>query len=202
MVADSLQWPLGIDIRRVVDARKAKAEKPQKFRAIALDIRQGFEVVGVDLLPQRSDFPLYVFAHFAVVDANAPLGVGGGICIETAGEEAVHLLDAAFVAALFLHHLVEQRDVERHDGDGGTRLGHHGLVDGDVGTAASGLQKFVERLGRLFQMILGLADGPVAIDRVGNFRADVGIGDGANAVGEHARFVEVHRSTSASLPRP
>ena len=82
------------------------------------------------------------------------------------------------------------RLVERYDGDGGTRLGHHGLVDGDVGTAASRLQIFVEGLGRLFQMILGVADGPVAIDWVGNFRADVGVSDRANAVGEHARFVE------------
>ena len=39
-------------------------------------------------------------------------------------------------------------------------------------------------------MILGLADGPVAIDRVGNFRADISVGDGASAVGEHTRFVE------------
>ena len=119
-----------------------------------------------------------------------PFGVGGGICIEAIGEEAVHLLYAAFVAALFLHHLVQQRDVERHDGNGGARLGHHGLVDGDVGAAALSLQIFVESLGRLFQMIFGVADGPVAIDRVGNFRADVGISDRANAVGEHARFVE------------
>ena len=119
-----------------------------------------------------------------------PFGVGGGVCIEAAGEEAVHLLDAAFVATLFLHHLVQQRDVERHDGDGSARLGHHGLIDRDVGTAALSLQIFVEGLGRLFQMILGVADGPVAIDWMGNFRADVGISDRANAVGEHARFGE------------
>ena len=102
------------------------------------------------MLPQRRDFPLHILAHFAVVNADAPLGVGGGICIEAIGEEAVHLLDAALVAAFFLHHLVQQRDIERHDGDGGTRLGHHGLVDGDVGTAAFGLQMVVERLGCLF----------------------------------------------------
>ena len=39
-------------------------------------------------------------------------------------------------------------------------------------------------------MVLGLADGPIAIDRVSNLRADIGVSDRANAVGEHTRLVE------------
>ena len=39
-------------------------------------------------------------------------------------------------------------------------------------------------------MILGTADGAVAIDRMGDRGADIGVSDGAHAVGEHVRFVE------------
>ncbi len=69
-----------------------------------------------------------------IVDADAAFVVELRRCavVEALGEEALDLLDAAFVQAFLLHDPVEQRNVERHHGDGGTGLGDQRLVDRDV----------------------------------------------------------------------
>ena len=90
------------------------------------------------------------------------------------------------MAARVLHDLIEQRNVERHDRDGGTGLGDQRLVHGDPGLAAERREFAVERALDAFEVLLGLADGAVLVDRPGEFRADVGIGEGMRARGEQS----------------
>src|SRR5690606_3394113 len=122
-------------------------------------------------------------AHLPIVDADAPALVqartaGGG---EVVGEKALDLLDAAFVQPFVLHHAVEQRNVERHHGNGRAGLGDQRFVDGNDGGARA--VALVHAGGGLLEVFLGPSNGAVGVDGEGQFRSDVGVGDGLRPLG-------------------
>ena len=92
------------------------------------------------------------------------------------------------MGAVGFHHLVEQRDVERDDGDGGAGLGDEGLVDGNPGLAVERGQLFIEDFLNALQVFLGLADRAVFVNRPGDRGSDIGVGNGADAIGEDTGF--------------
>jgi len=139
-----------------------------------------------------NDGLLDVGRHLPVVDAHASLvvEVEGVAVVHLLLEETLDLLDAAFVRALGLHDLEEQRHVERDHGDGRAGLGDDRLVDGHEGAAAMQLHQVVDLAAGAFEVLLGLADGAVLIDRPGHLRSDVGVGDRLAAFLEDAGAVE------------
>ena len=82
--------------------------------------------------PDLFDGVLDVGTHFEVVHAEASGGIRRGrgaiSAVKLVGEEAVDLLDAAFVHAFFRHDFEEDGEVERHDGNGRTGLGDDCLL--------------------------------------------------------------------------
>lgn len=62
-------------------------------------------------------------------------------------EEVVHLFDGVLVGALGFHDLVEQRNVERHHGDGRAGLGDEDFVLGNPGFAAERGEFFITAWG-------------------------------------------------------
>ena len=152
-------------------------------------VAAGDEILGVDGLPDLGHGGLDLGAHLAVVDADAAVGVdlGGLAGGEVIGEQAHDLLDGALMGAVGLHDLVEDRGVERHHRNGGAGLGDQGLVDADPGaTADAGGEFGVELQRRCFEVVLGGADGALAVDGVGDLGADVAVGDRAEALGQQA----------------
>ena len=135
---------------------------------------------------RRVDLFLHVGAHFPVVQADAPLRIQGGraAVVQEIAEQAQLLLQAGLVKPPSLHHLVEHRDVQGHRRDHGAGPGDQGLVDRNQGPAAGGGQLAVQLARRGLQVLLGLADGPVPIDRGGEGRADVGEGHGERVPGQ------------------
>ena len=115
------------------------------------------------------------------------VGRHGRAGVKAFGKQAFHLLDAAFVGALFLHDLEQHGQVQRDNGDDGAGACHQALVHGHVGFALEGCLEFgVEFLGGLFQVLLGATDGAVAVDGVGKARSDVGVGYRLYAFGKDA----------------
>ncbi len=98
----------------------------------------------------------------------------------------VQLLDAAFVGALFLHHLEQQRQVERHGRNGRAGLGDHGLQHRHARVAADFRQLFAQAQHLGVQVLLGRTDRAVPVDCLGDLFAHVGEGRGGAAVGQHA----------------
>ena len=140
------------------------------------------------------DFFLDLGIHFPVVDADEVVFVGGNGAtgVEAFGKQAFHLFDTAFVAALFLHDLEQNGQVQRDDGDDRTGTGYQALVHGHVGFALEACLEFgVEFLGGLFQVLLGATDGTVTVDSVGKAGADVGVGHCLDAFVQHARGGEL-----------
>ena len=119
------------------------------------------------------------------MDATGFVKRRGGVVVEARREEALHLLDAAFVKVFRLHDFVDDRNVERHDRDGGAGLRDEGFVDGNDGASvAMRLERGVEFLGGAVEVVFRHADGAVFVDGPGDFGADVGVGDGGRAGGE------------------
>ena len=170
----------------VVDAVDAEAEEFEEFALVACEVGVGGEFLGGDFVPDLEDGGLDVFLHFPVVDADPAFfvelrAVGGAVVV---GKEALDLLDGAFVVALFFHHFVEDGDVEGNDGDGGAGLGDEGFVDGDEGGLFAKL--LVHGYSGLFEVFFGAANGAVGVDVPGDFGPNVGVGYGAEVVGEDA----------------
>ncbi len=129
--------------------------------------------------------------QFLVVGAQAAVGVQVRFgAVEALAEQAVDLFDAAFVGALFLHHLEQQRQVQRHHRDGRAGLGDYGLQHGDAGVATGGGEFLADAEDLLVQVLLGGADGAVPVQVVGDLFAQVGEGGGLGAVGQHAGFLQ------------
>ncbi|OQB93388.1 MAG: hypothetical protein BWX86_01671 [Verrucomicrobia bacterium ADurb.Bin122] len=106
-------------------------------------------------------------------------------------EEAVDLLNAAFVQALLLHDPVKDRDVERDDRDRRAGLGDEGLVDRDESAAvAVGLEHRVDAAAGALEVVFGHADGAVLVNRPGDVGPDVGVGDGGGAGGDEVGVFE------------
>ena len=89
-----------------------------------------------------------------------------------------------------LHDAEQQRDIEGHHRYHRAGPGDQRLVDRDEGFAADTRQVVVQLNGGLLQMLLGRADSARPVDRVGDFGADVGIGDGLRSVGQDSGFLE------------
>ncbi len=184
---------MGIDVFVVVDTGDAEAEEFQEFGAVTGDVGEGGEVFRGDLRPEGGDVGLDVGLHLPVVDADAAGFVEGEATatIHLRAEEAVDLLDAAFVVTLGFHDLVEDRDVEGDDGDRGARLGDEGFVDGDEGASvAVDAEGGVDGFGGAFEVVFGEADGAVFVDGPGDGRSDVAVGDGGGAGSEELGLVE------------
>ena len=156
------------------------------------DVREALEVFGVHRIPQGTHFSLNILPHFPVVEAHQPFGVPQGAAgsVDFGREHAVHLLDASFMKALFLHHSVEQRDVEGHNGYHRAGPGNQGFVHRNECFAADAFEFGVQFAGTAFEMLLGGADGARTVNGVGYFGADVGVGDGFRALGEEIRIQE------------
>ena len=101
-------------------------------------------------------------------------------------EQAVDLFDRAFVDALGLHDLEDHRHIERNHRNGGAGLGDHRLHHAHVRTQATRLMAIAKLVRRAIDMLLGLAQRAVPVDRPGDRGTDVAIGDGGRVVGQHA----------------
>lgn len=102
--------------------------------------------------PELFNVGLYGRFHFPVVDADAAGFVESEVTliIKTISKEAIHLFDAAFVSAFFLHDFVEKRNVEGDDGDCRACLGDESFVDGNEGVAIFVGEHLGDVFGRLF----------------------------------------------------
>ena len=109
---------------------------------------------------------------------------------EAFGEEAVDLLDAAFVEALCLHHFVEQRNVERHDGDRAAGLRDERLVHAHPCVALVLCELRADAIRSLFEVLLRAADRAIAINRPREVRPDVAVGRRDHTRREHASGIE------------
>ncbi|QNM59015.1 hypothetical protein XHV734_0152 [Xanthomonas hortorum pv. vitians] len=153
-------------------------------------IGEGEQVLGGDLWPQRLAGVLHVVAQFPVVQAQAIFVVHLGrlavFAVQALAEQAVQLVDGAFVQALFLHDLVDHGDVQRHHRNRRAGLGDHRLEHRHVGSAAVLAQARIQALRGVVQIHLGLAQCAVPVDRPGDLGADIAEGHAARAIGEHA----------------
>src|SRR5581483_8367904 len=156
------------------------------------NVRQGAEIFGHDLRPDLSNLRLNFRLHLQVIDPDASglVELQAAPAVELGGKEPVHLFDAALMRAARLHDFVEHRNIERHHRNGGAGLGDQRLVDGDEGAAAVELEQSVDAPGGALQVVFGHANRAVFIDRPGDVRADVTVGDGGGAGGEKLGIVE------------
>ena len=97
----------------------------------------------------------------------------------------VQLLDAAFMGALFLHHLEQQRQVQRHGRNGRAGLGDHGLQHRHARIATDLCQLLAQAQHLGVQVLLGGTDRAIPVDGLGDLFAHVGEGGGGAAVGQH-----------------
>ena len=124
-----------------------------------------------------------------VIHADQPVAIGYHPLgpVHLVGKQAAHLLDAALVHPVLLHHPHQQAQVDGQHGDIGARLGHQRLADADPGVAAKLGQLQVDRLGGAVQVLLGVAYGAVPIEGIGGCGANIGVGHrlypGSQAVG-------------------
>jgi len=91
----------GIGLGIVIDARQAEAKELEELALVAVEIGHLMEILRGDLIPGFSDGRLDFRSHLPIVDPDAALAVelrraSSG---ELGGEEALDLLDAAFVRA-------------------------------------------------------------------------------------------------------
>ena len=94
------------------------------------------------------------------------------------------------MAAARLHHLEQDRQVDRHRGNGGAGLGHHGLEHGHPGVTALCREPLANADHAPVQVLLGRTDGAVPVDVPGHLLADVGVGRGLRALGQHAGLIQ------------
>ena len=152
------------------------------------------QVLAGHLRPQRLGLCLHLGLQLPIVQAQAVLVVGRGRgavgAVHAVAEQAVQLLDGAFMQAQFLHHLEHDADVQRHHRDGRTGLRHHRFQHRHIRGAAGLPQARVQALRGLVQVHLGAPQCAVPVDRPGDVGADVAEGHRARAVGQHASLVQ------------
>ena len=110
--------------------------------------------------------------------------------IQRIAKQAVDLLDAALVHAALFHHLEQDRQVDRHGGNGGAGLGDHRLEHRHARIAAARRQPRADVQHPAVEILLRGADGAVPVDIPGQLLADVRVGRGLGAGGEHVRLVQ------------
>ena len=145
------------------------------------------QVLGGHLRPQILTRLLHVVTQLPVVQTQAASLVGGELTsIEALAEQAVELLDGAFVQALLLHHLVDHGDVQRHHRNRRAGLGNDGFQHRHVGTAAALLQFGIDGRRCAVQVFLGFPQGTMPVDRPGDFGTDIAERHAAGTFGQHA----------------
>ena len=125
-----------IDRRFVVHALDLEAEQAQEVGLVAGEVRQFVDVVGLDLVPQFLHAPCTAGASSQSSTRSRPSSRSGGAA-DAIAVQAVDLFDAALVRAFGLHDLEQQRQVQRHHGDGRAGLRDHGLEHRHAGVAAA-----------------------------------------------------------------
>ena len=178
----------GVDLGVVVHVLALEAEQLQEVALVAGVVGDLEQVLGGDLRPQVAAGLLHVVAQLAVVQAQAVGLVGRRrvVAVQVLAEGALQLLDRALVQALVLHDPVDDGDVQRHHRDRGAGLGDHRLEHGHVGRTARRLQPGVDGVGGAVQVLLGLAQGAMPVDRPGDLGADVAEGHGLGVRRQHA----------------
>ncbi len=160
---------------------------------VAFDVAEGRDVLLVYNRHELCHFVLDLRVKFQFVDADAVFRVGGNRAtrVEALRKKAFHLFDAALVRAVALHNFKEDGNVKRDQRNHGGGTRHKSLVHGDVGLAVKRfLELFVEFESGALDVLLGGADGAVAINGMRIGRADVGVGDGFYTLGKDARCGE------------
>ncbi len=84
-----------------------------------------------------------------------------------------------------LHYPVEQAHVERHNRDRRARLRHQSFVDRNVGSEPLCSEFFTQLKRCLLQILFRHADRAVEIDRMRDFRPDIGIGKREGSLRQH-----------------
>ncbi len=144
------------------------------------------EVVRCHLGPERRNGGLNGRVELVVIHPDQPVTIGHHPIepVHLGGEQTLHLLDTALMDAALLHHPHQQAEINRQHRNIGARLGHQRLANRHPGVATDLGQLQVDGLGGSMQMLLGITDGAIAIEGIGGFGADVGVGDGLCAGGQ------------------
>ena len=101
------------------------------------------------------------------------------------------------MGALLFHHLEQQRQVQRHDRDRRTGLGNHGLEHRDAGIALKCGEVVAQGQDFLVEVFLGLADGAVPVDILGQLFAQV---SERGSLGAFCQHVGVTQGVDPQLP--
>src|SRR5690606_515814 len=111
-------------LRIVVDAVHTETEQLEEVAVVAFEVGQLEQVFFRHLRPDRLYLCLGLGPQLLIVHAEASCFIQPYFfAVETLGEQALQLLDAAFVGALLLHHLDENGQVQRHHRNRRTGLG-------------------------------------------------------------------------------
>src|SRR6266702_2660259 len=178
---------VGIHVSLIVHARDLESEEPQEIGLVAAEVREFVDIVARHLAPQRLNTRLHVGIELLVIRTQTTLFIEvRRITVHAVLVKTVDLLDAAFVRAFLLHHLEEQRQIQRHHRNRGTGLRDDRLEHRDARVAALGRQFFTDAEHLLVEVFLGRADRTVPVDVVRDLFAEVGERGRLRAVGEHA----------------
>ena len=175
----------GSNVGLVVDPGDLEAEELQESRGGS---RRGRELLGrcrSDLTPAAFDHRLHVVAHLEVVERMRPsssrhLAAG----IEPLGEQAPIARWSPRAGLVFMTS-EEQRDVERHTPDRRARLRHKPFVH-ETKARPRGAAAARRAAAPSLEVVLGAANGALAVDGVGELGPDVRIGEGPHPGRENA----------------
>ena len=108
----------GIHVLRVVDAVDAESEQAKELALVFCEVGQFAERFGGKQRPASAHFRLNFGRELPVVDPDALRLVKFDTRAEARPEQAIDLLDAAFVEPELLHDLEQHRAIERHHRNG------------------------------------------------------------------------------------
>jgi hypothetical protein len=111
-------------MRIVVNAGQSEAEHLEELLSITGDVGEFCLVFSRNLGPDFRALDLHIVLHFQVIDPDATgvIELQVRALIKTFSEQSLHLLNTALMRALGFHDFVEDRNVERHNGNGGAGL--------------------------------------------------------------------------------
>src|SRR5690606_23601086 len=160
----------------VVHAVHTETEQLEELLVVAFKVGQLEQVLFGDLRPDFLNTALYFRVQLQLIYPQATGFIQARrTTVQTFREQALNLLNTAFVGATFFHNFEQDGQVQRHDRNGRAGLSDNCLEDGNPCAAVQVGELAIQCPGSAVQIFFRFADSRTTIDRPGELVAEIGV---------------------------